>query len=212
MNPSRPRVIDVAAAELRLELEVLADRHALGADVAVPLASLAVDAAVGPDEFQIRRDAGRFETRDQPLARGLRQYRQVHDAAAEQRVADLVDHRARPVARDDVPGVVEPGRAARRAHTHPEVAAAARQVERELRAVARIDAERRVAAVQRPVEELRAVLDDEVRLVRPVAQRPLDVLVEVRADARAVAGGSGACQRHARRRQGRLPGRPVVSD
>jgi len=44
----------VAAAELGPELEPLGDRHALGADVAVALTALAVDAAEGPDELERR--------------------------------------------------------------------------------------------------------------------------------------------------------------
>jgi len=60
-----------------------------------------------------------------------------------------------------------------------QVAAAAGEVEDELGLVAAVDAEGGVAAVERAVEELGAVFDDEVRAVGPVAQRTLDVGFEI---------------------------------
>ena len=44
----------VVPAELGLKLEILADRHPFGADVAVAGAALAVDAAIRPDQFDPR--------------------------------------------------------------------------------------------------------------------------------------------------------------
>src|SRR5690606_14210158 len=45
----------IANTELGLELKPFGNRHAFGANVAVAPAALAVDAAVGPYEFESRR-------------------------------------------------------------------------------------------------------------------------------------------------------------
>jgi hypothetical protein len=98
------------------------------------------------------------------------------DHAGDIGVADLVQHRARAVARLNRRRVVQPFIS----DAQPQVPAAAGQVQRHLRPVAGVGAERGVRPVQGAVEELAAVLDDEVVTVRAVAQRAVDVLPQQR--------------------------------
>ena len=102
-----------------------------------------------------------------------------HRTGAEQRVADFVKHRAGAITCRDAGGLVQPLSAARGLYAKAEVAAAPGQVEGELGLVAGIDAEGGVAAVERTVEELAAVLDDEVLAVRGVPEGTIDVAGEV---------------------------------
>ena len=91
---------------------------------------------------------------------------------------NFVKQRAGPIPRDDRLRVVQPFRARRRAKTETEIAAAARDIEREFRFVPAVHAKRRVAAIERPVEKFLAVLDDEIPVVGSVAQRPREVIAE----------------------------------
>src|SRR5690349_9102699 len=56
------------------------------------------------------------------------------------------------------------------------VASAPGQIERELGFVAAIHTAGSIAAVKRPIEKLRAVLDDKVRAFRTIAQRAFSVV------------------------------------
>ena len=143
-----------------------------------------------------RRPSARSRTAERLLPMQGHRRQAQHARRPRAGVADLVQHRARPVARDRVVRVVQPlrGRAAAEAET--QVAAAPRQVQGELRSVARVDAEGAVAAVQRTVEELGPVVDDEVLSVRTVAERTLDVRGQVRDDP--ARGGERLLARHGR--------------
>ena len=175
----------VVAAKSGLELEILADRHRLGADVAVAPAALAVDAAVGPHQLDARGNGVRLGPHDQSVGLVQRQHREMHHAAtAEQRIADFIKHLSGPVTRNHAGRLVKPLRAGGGAQPQAQVAAATRQVERELGPVTGIDTEGRVPAVERAVEKLRAVFDDEIGAVRPVAQRARDPIHQVRRDHR----------------------------
>ena len=194
-EPARRQFEAVVAAELRFELEVLPDQDRLRADVTVAPAALAVDAAVGPDEFQRRRRRSRryrgrlagfgapgcvFDSHDQPFGGRERHHCEADQAAsAEQRITDFIEHFPGPVTRDHVRRLVEPCRPAAGAQSQAQIAAPARQVERELGLVAGVDAERRVPPIERPIEELRPVDDDKIAAIGRVPQRAVEVVLEV---------------------------------
>ena len=96
-------------------------------------------------------------------------------AAAQQRIADEIAHHARLVAGSDLFRFVEPEDTVETVNAKTQVATTPGQVERELRAVTGVHAERGVVDVERTIEELGAVGDDERHAVRMVAQGSLDL-------------------------------------
>src|ERR1035437_9590114 len=98
---------------------------------------------------------------------------------AEQPIADFVKHRAGAIARGDAGGFVQPFRAAGSPDAEAEIASVPGQVEGKLGLVSRIGPEGGVAAIERTVEELAAVLDHEVLAVWGVTERPLDVAGQI---------------------------------
>ena len=62
----------------------------------------------------------------------------------------------------------------------PQIASAPRQVHHELRLVAAIHAKGRIAAIQRPVEKLRSVFDDQIAVLRVVTQWPANLPNQIR--------------------------------
>ena len=161
----------IVAALLRLQPEKLRNRLVLTADITIARAAQSIRAAVSPDQIG-RSGAAPFRAHNETFGGRQRQHGQVQFAVAEERIPDFIKQRAGTVARDDLLRVVQPFHAGGGFDSKTQIAAAPRQVERELRPVATVNAEAGVQAIKRTVEKFRAVRDDEIRPDRPITQRP----------------------------------------
>jgi hypothetical protein len=75
-------------------------------------AALAVDAAIGPKELETGAHAARLGTNDQAIGGVHGQERDGEcSIAAEYRIANFVNHLARPIARDNLICLMQPFRA-----------------------------------------------------------------------------------------------------
>ena len=98
------------------------------------------------------------------------EHRQIERRFTEQRIAYLIQNASGAVTRNNMLRLRQPFRAGLRADSQAQIAAAARQVERELGLITSVDPERRIVAVERPVKKLGTILDDEIRALRAIAQ------------------------------------------
>ena len=152
----------IAAALLRVHLEKLRNRLALAADVAVARAAHAVGAAIGPDQIGGSRACNSART-IKPLVAASGSTVKSSSPSPSSGSPICVKQRAGTIARDDLPRVVQPFHAGGSFDSKPQIAAAPRQVEREFRLVAAVNAEAGIHGVERTVEKFRAVGDDKIR-------------------------------------------------
>jgi hypothetical protein len=179
-----------------VEGKELAGRHGFAADVAAASAPFAVVAAKGDQHPGRPRTGGRGDFEQKPLAVARGERGEPERLVSQPRVANLIQHHAGPVASLDHRRFIEPEGVFAGKDGQTQVAAAARQVEREFRAVAGIHTEGRRVAVKRAVETFRAVGDDEITPIRPVAQRAVQIVLEHRADAFVVLAAGRRLGRH----------------
>ena len=112
---------------------------------------------------------GKFPPQHEAVGVVEREHVQMKAATcSEQRIANLVEQLSRAIARDDVARVVKPSALSPAPDAESQVAATSGQIENKFGTVAAFDPKRRIAAIRRPIEELAAVLDDEVAPLGPL--------------------------------------------
>ena len=129
-------------------------------------------AAERPRQVHRRGVVRRGDLDDRPLGLVPGHHVDHQRARAEQLIADLVAHRAGAISRDDVVGFPEPFRGVAGDDAQPQRAALARQRKHDLRHVARVDEKPRGAAVERTVEMVLPVDDDDIVALGVITQGP----------------------------------------